>query len=366
MLLGILAAPPASATSELADLERQVVALHDQARAAHGLGALTVVPLFTTESREWSQVMASTGQLAHQTAGSGHGSYVDTTCGASGLAWTWCGENVAADQPTAADVHAAWMASPGHRANIMRSDATVVGVGAWRDGDGRVWWTARFMAAPDVSPAASTGTSAEELGRYVDATYRVFTGRVATLDERSWWIGALGSGHPRGAFIQSLSTSDAWLGAEIDEIYQLALNRLPDPVGRDHWTRTVRAGTRITELGVFIFASDELFATLGSDPARFVDVAHRRILGRPASLTELALGTTRLAAGASRSELVADVYRTLGSRLQRVDEVYRSVLGRDADDAGRRYWADVLLAHADVRLAAFLAGSDEFYDRAIR
>lgn len=222
------------------------------------------------------------------------------------------------------------------------------------------------MAAPEVSPAAFTVTSSEELGRYVDATYRVFTGRAATTDERSWWVGALQGGHPRGAFIQSLSTSDAWLGAEIDEIYQLALDRLPDPAGRDYWTRTVRAGTRITELGIFVFASDELFATLGSDPAGFVDTAHRRILGRPASPTELTLGTTHLAAGVSRSELVAGVYRTLESRLQRVDDVYRSVLGRDADDAGRRYWADVLLVHDDVRLAAFLAGSDEFYDRATR
>lgn len=367
VLAGLVAgAAPAGASSDLADLERQVVQLHNQARAQHGLAALTVVPLFTAESREWSQIMAATGQLAHQTATSGYGSYVDTTCNASGLAWTWCGENVAAGQPTAADVHAAWMASSGHRAAILRPDATVVGVGVWRDASGRVWWTARFMAAPAVSPPSASTASSDALGRYVDATYQVFTGRVATAEERSWWTGALQGGHPRSAFIASLSTSDVWLGAEIDEIYELALGRLPDDAGRDYWTRTVRAGTRITELGVFVFASDELFGTLSGDAARFVDTVHRRILARPATVTELALATTRLATGTSRSEVVADVYGTLESRLQRVDELYRSILGRDADAAGRRYWADTLLAHDDVRLAAFLAGSDEFFQRATR
>lgn len=368
VLAGMLAAAgAASASTDLAALERQVVQLHNEARARHGLAPLTVLPLFTAESREWSQIMASTGTLAHQTATSGHGSYVDTTCKAAGLAWTWCGENVAAGQSTAGDVHAAWMASTGHRAAIMRPDATVVGVGARQDASGRIFWTARFMSSPDVSPAsAPTGTASDALGRYVDATYQVFTGRVATAGERARWVGALEGGHPRGAFIADLSTSDAWLGAEIDEIYQLALGRLPDATGRDYWTRAVRAGTRITDLGVFVFASDELFATLRGDTTRFVDTLHRRILGRPASATELALGTTRLAAGASRSEVVAGVYRTLESRLQRVDGLYLSILGRDADPAGRRYWADTLLAHDDVRLAAFLAGSNEFFKRATR
>lgn len=367
VVIGLLAsAGPAGADTDLAEVERQVVALHNQVRAQHGLGALTVHPLFTAESRGWSAVMAATGTLAHQTTTSGHGSYVDTTCKAAGLTWTWCGENVAAGQPTAADVHAAWMASAGHRAAILRPDATVVGVGAWRDANGRIWWTARFMAAPGVSPSAALNVgSTEDLTAYVDATYRVFTGRAATTAERSHWVGALQSGRPRADFIASLSTSDAWLGAEIGEIYELALGRLPDPTGREYWTQAVRSGTRITELGVFVFASDELFTTLRLDTARFVDAVHRRILGRPASATELVLGTTRLATGTSRSGVVAGVYATLESRLQRVDDLYRSILGRTADAGGRRYWADALLAHDDVRLAAFLAGSDEFFQRAI-
>jgi len=367
LVAGLLAssATPASASTSVEDLERQVVALHDRARADAGLAPLTVLPLFTAEAREWSQTMGESGWLRHQTADSGAGSYADTTCRASGLAWTWCGENVAAGQSTAAAVHDAWMASPGHRAAIMRPDATVVGVGAWRDASGRVWWTARFMAAPDIKASAGTTVSADAMGDYVDATYRVFTGRAATSSERSWWVDALSAGHPRSALVQALSTSDAWLGAEIDEIYELALGRTPDPSGRDHWTRSVRSGMRITDLGVFVFASDEFFSVLGSRPDRFVDEVHRRILGRPARASEVLVATSRMVTGTPRSAIVADVYRSLESRTQRVEGLYRDVLGRGADDAGRGYWADVLLVHDDVRLASFLAGSDEFFQVAI-
>ncbi len=69
--------------------------------------------------------------------------------------------------------------------------------------------------------------------------------------------------------------------------------------------------------------------------------------------------------GTPRSEIVAGVYRSFESRTQRVEGLYRDVLGRGADDAGRGHWADVLLVHDDVRLASFLAGSDEFFQVAI-
>lgn len=43
--------------------------------------------------------------------------------------YAWVGENIAWGQKTAADVMDAWMHSPGHRANILRSSYTHVGVG---------------------------------------------------------------------------------------------------------------------------------------------------------------------------------------------------------------------------------------------
>jgi uncharacterized protein YkwD len=52
-------------------------------------------------------------------------------------------ENIAAGQQDAAEVMAAWMDSPGHRANILDCDLTLLGTGV-ATGTGGPWWTQLF------------------------------------------------------------------------------------------------------------------------------------------------------------------------------------------------------------------------------
>lgn len=373
----VLAPAPRSATSTtLSELEAAVIELHNQARRDAGLPPFTVHDLFVETSRTWSQEMASTGVIGHDP------DYVDDSCRRT-EGWRTCAENVAVGYDTAAGVHGGWMGSTGHRNNILNPTYNRVGIGVWRDGDGRVYWTARFMAGtdqptpdPDVHPqdgsgwrsaptsSAGAGEATSPVARYVDATFEVFTGRSATGAERDDWVARLADGTGRGDFIAALSTSDAWLGNEIDAIYATALGRAPDANGRRYWTETVRAGTRITELGIFVFSSDEFWSRSGGTVDGFVDGAHRGILGRSATADELGRYGAELAAGAPRTVVIDAVYATLESRLGRVDALYDAILGRRADSSGRAYWADVLSVHDDVRLASFLAGSEEFFDRA--
>lgn len=63
--------------------------------------------------------------------------------GPSGFS-TW-GENVAYGYDTADQVHQAWMASPGHRANILNCSFTVMGAG-FADGSVSRYWTEQFAA----------------------------------------------------------------------------------------------------------------------------------------------------------------------------------------------------------------------------
>ena len=49
------------------------------------------------------------------------------------------GENLAEYYDTPADVVAAWMASPTHRANIMDGEFTTCGIAVYRDGTGLYW-----------------------------------------------------------------------------------------------------------------------------------------------------------------------------------------------------------------------------------
>ncbi len=63
---------------------------------------------------------------------------------AAGYVWMTWGENIAAGQPDMANVVAAWMASPGHCANIMNSNFRDIGlacVSGNANNTYRTYWT---------------------------------------------------------------------------------------------------------------------------------------------------------------------------------------------------------------------------------
>lgn len=62
-----------------------------------------------------------------------------------GYGWRSVAENVAAGYPDAAGVMAGWMASDGHRGNILSANVDL-GVGLAYGADGRPYWTQVFAA----------------------------------------------------------------------------------------------------------------------------------------------------------------------------------------------------------------------------
>ena len=91
-----------------------------------------------------SEDMAQSGRMSHE--GSRGETLADRldAVGFKPRAWA---ENVAAGQPDAATVVAAWLDSPGHCANIMSAAYTEFGAGVHRDASGRRYWTL-VLASP--------------------------------------------------------------------------------------------------------------------------------------------------------------------------------------------------------------------------
>ena len=104
----------------------QIITLVNARRAAVRLHPLTVNWTLMNEAQRFSGVQASIGRLSHRGVDS-------TTAGQrltrAGYRWSFYGENLAAGQETAAAVVAGWMASPGHRANMLSPKAFEIGVG---------------------------------------------------------------------------------------------------------------------------------------------------------------------------------------------------------------------------------------------
>ena len=126
------AAAPAPST------QQQVVDLANQQRAAAGLPALTVNGSLTYAAQAHANDQAARGWMSH--VGS-DGSDAGTRMVRSGYNVRNWGENVAVGYTSPSDVVSAWMASPGHRANILSGAYREIGVAVSHSTNGTAYWT---------------------------------------------------------------------------------------------------------------------------------------------------------------------------------------------------------------------------------
>lgn len=122
---------PASAADRY---EADVVTATNTERTAAGL--LTLTPQACVDSFAEAQAsrMAAEGRMQHQ----------DLQPVLEACRLNRVGENVAYGYASGREVIAAWMASPGHRANLLTSQFRLIGVGAARDVHGR-WYSAQVL-----------------------------------------------------------------------------------------------------------------------------------------------------------------------------------------------------------------------------
>jgi uncharacterized protein YkwD len=153
------------AADNLSAAGQATLCLLNEQRAANGVAALTVNARLTSASAGYSQRMVDQAFFAHESPDGG--TLVDRLTGAGYLvddAWV-VGENLGWGQGSLATPRAmvqAWMASPGHRANLLSADYAEVGLGiALGTPTDRSWgatYTTDFGAVSDG--AADTSASA--------------------------------------------------------------------------------------------------------------------------------------------------------------------------------------------------------------
>lgn len=133
---------PAAPTPPIAPatLMSEVVAMTNQQRNANGCGLLTVSRDLTVASVRQSAYMAETGLFTHVWR---DGSTFVTRAHAAGYRQP-SGENIAWGYQSVAEVMAAWMASPHHRANILNCRARSIGSGVAYGANGVPYYTEVF------------------------------------------------------------------------------------------------------------------------------------------------------------------------------------------------------------------------------
>jgi uncharacterized YkwD family protein len=124
------AAAMAGAYGGLTAEEQQMVALVNAERARYGLAPLQVDTSLVQVARLKAQDLALGGYFGHNSPRYGSPFAMMRSMG---VPFHTAGENLAGNQ-SVDRAHAALMASPGHRANILNPNYTRIGVGAYRGG----------------------------------------------------------------------------------------------------------------------------------------------------------------------------------------------------------------------------------------
>jgi uncharacterized protein YkwD len=125
-----VAPPPTAAPSTPGDVcAAQVEAIVNQVRLENGLSALSPNSSLTSSAQQYADFIAANDVVSH----TADGRTLDERDEAAGYGdWIAVGENVAGGYATPAEAMAAWLASPGHKANILNPAYRETGVGcAW-------------------------------------------------------------------------------------------------------------------------------------------------------------------------------------------------------------------------------------------
>lgn len=127
-------------------------------------------------------------------------------------------------------------------------------------------------------------------------------------------------------------------------------------------------GAEFEKLDLFLDAGEPAPGGGGTTPpaddpdARYIDALHRLFLGRAAAASEIAEWRPHARSDRStitRALAVSDEWAGV-----RVDDLYRTILGRGADRAGRRAWVAEIAAGMRLEdVAARFYGSTEYFNR---
>ncbi|MEU9008569.1 CAP domain-containing protein [Streptomyces sp. NPDC048479] len=131
---------PKTAAPASGDAAR-VLQLVNSERGKVGCSALTMNAKLTKAAQDHSKDMASHKNMSHTGSdGSSPGDRITS----AGYNWSTYGENVAYGYATPESVMAGWMASPGHKANILNCAFKEIGIGLAQPNS---YWTQDFGTA---------------------------------------------------------------------------------------------------------------------------------------------------------------------------------------------------------------------------
>jgi len=130
-------------TTASGNVAADVITYTNQQRARNGLSALATSAKLMDAAVLQAKQMAQYQQLSHDISGAPYPN-LSARLQAVGYVYRDAAENVAWNQPDAKAVVTSWMASSGHRANILDPSLTQIGAAMARSSKGEPYWVQVF------------------------------------------------------------------------------------------------------------------------------------------------------------------------------------------------------------------------------
>ena len=127
--------------SDISQQAQEVLRLVNAERSKAGLSSLTLSDKLTAVANEKARDMAENNYFSHTSPTYGSPFQMLQQYG---ISYRTAGENIAAGQRTPAEVMNSWMNSSGHRANILNSAYTEIGIGYYAGGSYGSEWVQLF------------------------------------------------------------------------------------------------------------------------------------------------------------------------------------------------------------------------------
>ncbi len=338
VLVSIPLASPAAA--DLVSDETALLESLNSYRETNGRGFLARDPRADDVARAWARTMSNQQRLQHNPDLSGQITRQVTN------QWSAFGEVITA-QSSAAAAHWSFVSSPPHRAHLL-GDYNRVGIGAARDGAGRLWVSIVFVRGPAFTAPSETWKPFDTVYRLVEQQYRDFLNRAPDASGGSYWqMQLFGGGMPPSALIKAMLMSGefAGTGGGVARLQLAYFQRPPDQPTFARWFDHLRAGGSLSAVSDAFAKSGEFSSAYGSlSNSAFVDKAYRTVLGRVPDAGGASDWTGKLNRGeASRADVMLALSESSEHRARRDADVlvamtYFGMLRRSPDAGGYDYW----------------------------
>ncbi|WP_337973210.1 DUF4214 domain-containing protein [Cellulomonas sp. NTE-D12] len=225
-----------------------------------------------------------------------------------------------------------------------------------------------YAALGTIRATAAAANSAQRYAAarsLVRALYVDLLGREGEPAGVEGWAGLVVSGASAGQMVTALTGSTEYAQLRVTAAYKQVLGRDPDASGLAGWVTAIQQG-RVgpDDVARLFYESPEFYLLAGNEDHAFVTRLYERMLGREPSAAEVAYWVARVPS-LGRGGVAYTVWQSMEAAQQRSAAYYQTFLGRAPEWNGMVYWAQVMLAQGESAVRVGIAGSTEYWQRAI-